>query len=196
MPLLTTLGGVFGWVGLTLIMLVFGNKKTKHLATWAILTMFIVEIIVFIIKTLVGEPRPFETLPNVNLLQLINGYSFPSGHATVSFALGIVIGASYNIKISLIKDNNGKPRQFSAIYLFIIFAVIVAFSRVYVGVHYPLDILVGSLLGTLIGLIMLKLYRKNIKIENIHLSKVKNSFIHKNTSIYNETKDDTEKNND
>ncbi|MGL6298302.1 MAG: phosphatase PAP2 family protein, partial [Methanobacteriaceae archaeon] len=148
-----------------ILMLLLGDEKTKKLGIWAIITMVIIQIVVSIIKVTVGEPRPFETLANVRVLDPIGGYSFPSGHSTLSFALGILLGANYKIKAKLFKDKNGNPREFSAIYPLLIFAAIVAFSRPYVGVHYPFDVISGSLIGVIIGIIMLKLYRRTNKIK-------------------------------
>ncbi|MGL6298300.1 MAG: phosphatase PAP2 family protein [Methanobacteriaceae archaeon] len=198
MPILTALGE-FGWIVLVMIMLIFGNKKTKHLATWAILTMFIVELIVFILKIIFGEPRPFNALPYVRVLSPTDGFSFPSGHSTVSFALSVLIGASYKVKTKLIKDKKGNPRQISSIYIFMIFAILVAFSRIYVGVHYPLDVLVGSTIGIIIGLIMLNIYRKDFKIKSDYLNKVinkfKDIFLHTHNSPMRNNKDNNNNNN-
>ena len=88
------------------------------------------------IKFFIQRPRPFKTLDNVNLLLGANdGFSFPSGHATTSFCLATVIAMRY-------------PKLRWPAF---IAAVLVAISRPYAGVHYPSDILGGSLLGLLIG---------------------------------------------
>jgi undecaprenyl-diphosphatase len=66
--------------------------------------------------------------------------SFPSGHAASSFACATVLGALV-------------PRL--RVPLFVV-AALVAWSRVYVGVHYPVDVLAGAVLGTLVGLLVLR----------------------------------------
>ena len=89
----------------------------------------------FIGKQIIQRPRPFETGVIENLVP-DNGFSFPSGHATVLFtALPILIAAF--------------PRKrWLVIALF--FLIIIA--RVYVGIHYPTDILAGALIGLLASL--------------------------------------------
>jgi undecaprenyl-diphosphatase len=67
-------------------------------------------------------------------------HSFPSGHATTSFACATVLAAF-------------APR--ARIPLFVL-AALIAWSRVYVGVHYPVDVLAGALLGVLLGLLVLR----------------------------------------
>ena len=93
-------------------------------------------IIVKIIKTFYPVERPFFALENVN--QLLSEYhlsSFPSGHATLSFALAFSIFL-YNKKIG-------------SLFLFLAFCV--SLSRIFTGVHFPLDIVVGAILGILIS---------------------------------------------
>ncbi len=84
-----------------------------------------------LIKVLVAEPRPFDTLSNVHQLVLETGYAFPSGHASITFAVAAVV-YFYHKRLGMF------------LYLF---AVLVALSRVYVGVHYPFDIVAGAILG-------------------------------------------------
>lgn len=73
------------------------------------------------------EPEPLVDLPAT--------YSFPSGHATVSFACATVLALAV-------------PRLRVPLYAL---AALIAFSRVYVGVHYPFDVLAGAALGLLLG---------------------------------------------
>ena len=84
------------------------------------------------IKDLVGRPRPFVTSPEPEPLILgVVGDSFPSGHATTAFA-----GAATLSRFL--------PGRWPVLFAL---AVAVAFSRVYVGVHFPADVLAGAALG-------------------------------------------------
>lgn len=83
------------------------------------------------IKVAVDRPRPHYA----PLVRLPTDPSFPSGHAATSFA-----GATM---LALLV-----PRLAPALY---VLAIGIAFSRVYVGVHYPLDVLAGAVLGAAIG---------------------------------------------
>jgi undecaprenyl-diphosphatase len=86
------------------------------------------------IKVAIGRPRPFVLFPDPEpLLVGVLGNSFPSGHAATSFA-GAALLSRY------------LPGRWPVLYLL---AVGIAFSRVYIGVHYPADVVGGAILGLL-----------------------------------------------
>lgn len=94
-----------------------------------------------LLKPIIKRDRPFKVLPDVNLLipaPPSTSTSFPSGHALSSFACATALSRFYP--------------QWSAIYYTL--AGSISYSRVYVGVHYPSDILAGSILGHYWGLII------------------------------------------
>jgi undecaprenyl-diphosphatase len=93
-----------------------------------------------ILKTLLHIPRPFITN---NLIPLVyeTGFSLPSTHATIFATLAVVV-LSMNRKLGII---------------FSIGALLIGISRVVLGVHYPLDVLVGFFLGSIIGLVFVQL---------------------------------------
>jgi undecaprenyl-diphosphatase len=70
-------------------------------------------------------------------------WSFPSGHASAAFASAVVIYKS-------------RPKRLGVPCL--ILAFLIALSRLYVGIHYPSDVLCGMIIGTLIGLIVFWLF--------------------------------------
>jgi len=89
-----------------------------------------------ILKPLIGRMRPNFVIPQTILLGSVHyDFSFPSGHATSSFAAAFVL-----TKIK---------KQAKA--FFYLLAVLISFSRIYIGVHYPLDVLAGAILGMVIG---------------------------------------------
>jgi undecaprenyl-diphosphatase len=89
-----------------------------------------------IIKEFVGRIRPCHTLEGVRLLVNCGaGKSFPSSHSVNNFAAALFLIPFYS-----------KWR-----YYLIVVATLVAFSRVYVGVHYPFDILGGMAIGSAFG---------------------------------------------
>lgn len=92
-------------------------------------------------KNLIGRPRP-NTVPEIasfiKVLYQAQGYSFYSGHASSSFLIASFI-------ILVLK----KYRPW--IWFVLLYPLIFASSRIFVGVHYPLDVLVGALVGILIA---------------------------------------------
>ncbi len=121
-----------------------------------------------IVKTLFERLRPCHTIAGVNLLAGCGeSFSFPSNHASNAFALaGALV---YFFKKAAIK--NVKLLNLSLFFI----AALIAFSRVYVGVHYPSDVIFGALLGTLASLAVLTGYQWAKK--NIETDRLKTLFI-------------------
>jgi len=91
------------------------------------------------------RPRPFVE-NNVNLLiNHSSTHSFPSGHATFFFALSTVV-YFYNKKTGI---------------LFLVASSLIAVSRVFCGIHWPSDIIIGALVGIFSGWIIMKFFKKS-----------------------------------
>jgi undecaprenyl-diphosphatase len=113
-------------------------------ATEMILSVFTTWYVVKIIKVLLALPRPFETLTNIRvLLSISGGDSFPSGHAALTSALATTV-FFYHRRLGL---------------LLYLFAITISLSRLYVGVHYPVDIAAGFLIGILIPILFHALFQ-------------------------------------
>ncbi len=106
-------------------------RKLKDAFMMAV-AVFITYIIVTVTKVLVAFPRPFEALKHIHVLvTLPDSYSFPSGHAALTMALATAV-YGYHKRLGE---------------LLFAFAFAVGMARIYVGVHYPLDVGVGFLIG-------------------------------------------------
>jgi undecaprenyl-diphosphatase len=125
---------------------------------WGVLLMTFVAIAVAdwsstAIKALVDRPRPPLRYPTPKtLVPLPRDASFPSGHAATSFAAATMLAFAF-------------PRLAPALF---VLAAAVAFSRVYVGVHYPLDVIGGAALGVLVSLALRALVRARRRPSTAH----------------------------
>ncbi len=138
------------WIPLYLLIIValvfkFRKKAVIYIAFILLLIALADQISVHLFKELVQRYRPSHNLELQNSLHLVNGYKgglygFVSSHSANMFAL--VTYLSYCFKNKLI-----------TILLFL-WACLVVYSRMYLGVHYPLDILGGGILGYVLAKLM------------------------------------------
>ena len=131
-----TLMGDNGLIWLVLLLLLLIYPKTRKLGMVAGLSFLLCVGVAEVIKNLVMRPRPFLDIAELVLLvKPPQSYSFPSVHTVSSFSVAWILLWS---------------RERKAIrYAVFAFALLMAFSRLYVGVHYPSDVLTGMLMAFL-----------------------------------------------
>lgn len=113
-----------------------GVGATALLAVTTGLATFTADAVAFGLKDVTARTRPFAAHPQIHPLYVVHSSSFPAGHAATAFAGATLL--SY-----------AAPR---AAPLFVLLAAAIGFSRVYVGVHYPTDVLGGALVGVVVGI--------------------------------------------
>jgi len=125
-----------GW-GLVVFVPFLVNRTTRLTTTWLLVATAATSTAVSLVKLAVGRVRPCEALAWCAPIHIGSpgGGSFPSGHAAGSFAVAAFVMWR-------------SPRLGSAL---LVYAAIVAWSRCVLGVHYPSDVLAGSLLGAAIA---------------------------------------------
>ncbi|MDG7001453.1 MAG: phosphatase PAP2 family protein [Nitrososphaerota archaeon] len=133
----STYGREYFWIGIVALMLIFGDTKTRILAV-ELAALFVVGIAIGeALKHIVYRARPYETVAGiVTRVSRDTDSSFPSGHALI-----VSIGSAF-VLVRL------KHKIVSM--LLTLEAAIVCYSRVYVGMHYPLDVVAGILIGVAI----------------------------------------------
>ena len=144
--------GIF-WIALSIILFIIPKtRRTGFLAA----TSLIIEAVItnLLLKNVVARTRPYEVIDGlVNLIEKQKDYSFPSGHSGASFAVAGAIFVVALLGLPVIEKTGELTRAKTHIafkifaVLMLLYAVLVAFSRLYVGVHYPTDVLGGILLG-------------------------------------------------
>lgn len=135
-----------GWGMLGLVPWLAMRRARAH-AAWLAAALLADALAVFLLKAGVGRVRPCAALPNVHALAFAapTDPSFPSGHAA-----GAACFAAF---LSVIVVRSGWPRwaRATAVGALGAFAAGVAVSRVYLGVHFPLDVGAGAALGATLG---------------------------------------------
>lgn len=146
--------GDFGkvWIGAAVVMLCFPqSRKAGILTVAALLTSLLVNNL--IIKNIVARPRPWVDVEGLRILiRRPTDYSFPSGHTSSSFAAAVVI---YKNAVTWRTDSWNIYSWIGIAALLL--ALGIGLSRLYIGVHYPSDVLCGALSGTIIALILCRL---------------------------------------
>jgi membrane-associated phospholipid phosphatase len=142
MIMLTSYGREVFWLVTIILLLVLGGWTGKKTAIVIVISMIVLLPVGVITKDVVARPRPI--IPKSDyLIGADSEFGFPSGHALIVSA-----GAA----VALLLFNNTLKRLMISLAL-AVEAALVCISRVYVGGHYPLDVIGGILLGVGVSLI-------------------------------------------
>ena len=134
------------WIALAPALAVWVKRSIFATTALTAATVWAADLLAVALKPVAGRARPFEQIEEPDpLLGATVGTSFPSGHAATSAAGAIMLAVLVRRAVPALAA----------------LAVLVAFSRVYVGVHYPLDVLAGAALGAAVaGAVALALRRR------------------------------------
>ncbi len=138
---ITFLGDQYVFIALAVVIYWFIDKKKgfKLVFVFLLSTAF-----TSVFKTIIKRPRPFKEDPTLLIGTETHGYSFPSGHSQ-----------AIAVETSFLYDEYGKKKSWVK-YVLLSLLILVPFSRVYLGQHYPTDVLAGVILG--IGMFILGSY--------------------------------------
>jgi undecaprenyl-diphosphatase len=132
------------WIALAVVLALAARKPLLTVTALTAGCVWAADLLTMGLKPLVDRQRPSVTVADADpLLGGTLGSSLPSGHAATSFAGAVVL--AYLFRRGLL--------------LFLVLAVAIAFSRVYIGVHYPADVLAGAALGAAVSFGALALLR-------------------------------------
>ena len=133
------------WVALSIILIINKNTKIRRLGVSSLIALALGGILGnMILKDIISRARPIGDELNFNfIINLPKSYSFPSGHTTSSFAVfGAFLFSKARYKYWVLAG-----------------AILISFSRVYLHVHYPSDIIGGILLGLFCGCLAVHMHK-------------------------------------
>ena len=142
------------WIPFFLLLLYFiykklGIKQTLYLFLFVVLLIFFTDQITNLFKNGFQRLRPCNN-PEINsfirIVQSRTSFSFFSGHASNTMAVATFLYLVFK-------------KDFKYFWLLFLWPLVFAYSRIYLGLHYPLDILSGYLFGGILGFLMFKFYR-------------------------------------
>ncbi|MEI7499672.1 MAG: phosphatase PAP2 family protein [Bacteroidota bacterium] len=151
-PVLQFISNSTTFTSITMVMIVLilsVIRKSKPL----LMRFFMLAIVLIVVglvslglKSIIDRDRPFDTYPFIEKLSTGGDSSFPSGHTMEAFALAAALSLLFSGKKIAIP-----------VY---IWAIIVAYSRMALGVHYPSDVLAGMIIGTFIGWVVPFIFKR------------------------------------
>lgn len=141
--------GDAGWFWILLGILLLIPKKTRKAGIAALMALAIGALITNVaLKNIVARIRPYEMVEGLRLLiEPQPDFSFPSGHTCASFGAALAM-------YSFLERKWGIP--------LVILAVLISLSRLYVGVHYPTDVIGGAVVGVLAAWGAVKMVKSGI----------------------------------
>lgn len=148
MPHLTDLGGFLTLVGLTVLALIITwyLKKERYfkIAKLCLFALVMSGVIAACLKLAIHEPRPYTVLSGIRQLVVpTEPNSFPSGHTSSTFSVvTVLVHELWQYKWLVV--------------ILVALCIVIAFSRIYCGMHYPSDVVVGAMVGIISGIVVLK----------------------------------------
>jgi len=162
-PVMLVLSSYEAWILACLVMLIFVYIKStawkRTVCISLLLTAGLSALFTNIVKFFVARPRPIHNEAWTDTIHAIERYSsstsFFSSHSSTTFALALFF--------FMFVTRNGLNKIYG--YIAIVWAALVAYSRIYLAKHYPIDVAVGILFGIVMGILGYKLYEYYISIQ-------------------------------
>jgi len=132
MLVITHVGSTVFWLFVSVLLWVGNRRRESVLLAVGIV---IGGLIFLPVKVVLPRARPSLVVPGARVLGIEGGGSFPSGHSKNGFTACVILGSKWKrLRLPLC-----------------VLACLIAVSRIYVGVHWPFDVIVGSVVGWVVG---------------------------------------------
>jgi undecaprenyl-diphosphatase len=124
-------------------------RRTRGVAGWLTVSLLVTSLAVFLLKLGFGRARPCAALPDVHAIAFVapTDPSFPSGHAA-----GTACFAAF-LAVLVLRSAWPLWARATVVSALVALALGVGLSRVYLGVHFPLDVGAGAVLGAIVGVL-------------------------------------------
>ncbi|MBM3248377.1 MAG: phosphatase PAP2 family protein [Candidatus Omnitrophica bacterium] len=138
-PFITRLAEPPAIIILCILMFILGRYKEKFVSVFILFTGYISYFLAMVIKEAVNRPRPLELYTGISVIGKTQSPAFPSVHSTLIAVVITILCFKY------------KKLGFALIPI----ALLVGISRIYLGHHYPTDVIAGLLIGSLLSMLFL-----------------------------------------
>ena len=125
------------------------RRTTRRAAAFLLASLLMAVLVVDVGKELIARPRPFNAMSGISVLVLPapKSPSFPSGHATKAFTAATFVALAYRA------SERSRTRANLVMIGGLLLAAAVALSRVFLGLHFPTDVVAGAIVGCALGLV-------------------------------------------
>ena len=145
MPRVTHLGGATATIVFLLGWILFMPKPVKGWALEALIALGTSHLAVRFLKKYKPRIRPYLKLTHLHTFpNPLTDYSFPSGHTTAAFSIAMTFALHSSVMMMILIPD----------------AMIIGFSRMYLALHYPTDVLIGTFLGSSFAFIVVNLFER------------------------------------
>ena len=159
-----THSGDHGYLWIALLVILFCIPKTRKAAVIGAVTLILTFIVTNLwLKPMIGRTRPYEVIEGLTrIIGKQSDRSFPSGHTANSMAVGVSLWL-VSRKYEIIGDKKLYFPKWAG-WIVLILSILIGLSRLYVGVHYPTDVLGGAFIAVIDTYIVYNLYKKMRKV--------------------------------
>ena len=140
-PFITRLAEPASFISLCVILFLFGRYRAKLTSVLILLTTYATYIAAQVLKETINRPRPMDVYSNISVFGSVQYSSFPSTHSALIATIVTLLIFRYK----------------KSCFILLPIGLLVGISRIYLGHHYPSDVIAGFILGSVTAILLLGL---------------------------------------